>query len=184
MNLLHPTIKFDIQYSKEKMNFLDTTITITKENTLKTTKHSKQTDQKAYLHAKSYHPKCTKETISYSQALRIKCICSDESDYQYNSEKLLSELVERGYQTDTMKKNIEKANNVKREDLLNYKVKTPNTKIPLIVTCNKNLPKMKQIVDNTWNTLEINPDEAVKLEEKPIICYCRNRNLKGPYRLN
>ena len=48
-----------------------------------------------------------------SQALRIKRICSDESDYQLNSKKLLSELVERGYQTDTMKKNIEKANNVK-----------------------------------------------------------------------
>ena len=51
--------------------------------------------------------------ISYSQALRIKHICSDESDYQLNSKKLLSELAERGYQTDTMKKNIEKANNVK-----------------------------------------------------------------------
>ena len=114
----------------------------------KTTIYSNQTDQKAYLHAKSYHPKCTKENISYSQALRIKRICSDESDYQYNSEKLLSELVERGYKTDTLKKNIEKANNVKREDLLNYKAKTPHTKIPLIVTYNKNLPKMKQMVDN------------------------------------
>ena len=48
LNLLHPTIKFDVQYSKENINFLDTTITITKENTLKTTIYSKQTDQKAY----------------------------------------------------------------------------------------------------------------------------------------
>ena len=74
LNSLHPTIKFDTQYSKEKINFLDTTIAITKESTLKTTIYSKPTDQKAYLHAKSYHPKCTKETISYSQALRIKRI--------------------------------------------------------------------------------------------------------------
>ena len=138
---------------------------------MKTTIYSKPTDQKAYLHAKSYHPKCTKEAISYSQALRIKRICSDESDYQLNSKKLLSELVERGYQTDTMKKNIEKANNVKREDLLNYKEKTPNTKIPLIVTYNKHLPKMKKIIDNTWYALKINPDEAAKCEDKPLICF-------------
>ena len=91
---------------------------------------------------------------------------------------MLGELVERGYKTDKMKKNIEKANNVKREDFLNYKARTPNTKIPLIVTYNKNLPKMKQMVDNTWNTLKINPDEAVKFEEKTIICYRRNPNLK------
>ena len=92
LNSLHPTIKFDTQYSKEKINFLDTTIAITKESTLKTTIYSKPTDQKAYLHAKSYHPKCTKEAISYSQALRIKRICSDESDYQLNSKNLLREL--------------------------------------------------------------------------------------------
>ena len=64
-----------------------------------------------------------------------------------------------------MKKNIEKAN-VNREDL-NYKEKTPKTKIPLIVTYNKHLPKMKKIVDNTWHTLKINPDEAAKFEDKP-----------------
>ena len=35
--------------------------------------------------------------ISCSQALRIKRICSDESEYQYNSEKLMSKLIEHGY---------------------------------------------------------------------------------------
>ena len=87
LNKTHPTIKFDTQYSKETINFLDTTLTITKEGMLKTNIYSKPTDRKAYLHAKSYHPRCTKDTISFSQALRIKRICSEESDYQNNTDR-------------------------------------------------------------------------------------------------
>ena len=80
INSIHPTIKFDYTDSKEKINFLDTSIVITEDNKLKTTIYSKPTDQKAYLHAKSYHPNSTKDAIVFSQALRIKRICSEDSD--------------------------------------------------------------------------------------------------------
>ena len=178
LNKIHPTIKFETQYSKDSINFLDTTISITKEGRLKTNIYSKPTDRKAYLHAKSYHPKCTKEAISFSQALRIKRICSDVSDYRKNTDKLLEELVERGHKAETAKKTMEKANGIQREELLEYKEKPPNSKIPLIVTYNKLLPNIKEIVDNTWNTLNINPDESAKFVDKPILCFRRNRNLK------
>ena len=56
LNGIHPTIKSDIKYSREKIIFLDSTIIITKENKLKTTIYNKPTDEKSYLHAKSYHP--------------------------------------------------------------------------------------------------------------------------------
>ena len=81
-NDLHPNIKFEVQYSKERIDFLDTTVIITKENTIETTIYRKPTDHKAYLHSKSYHPRTTKEAIPYSQALRIKRICSDRTDCQ------------------------------------------------------------------------------------------------------
>ena len=143
LNKIHPTIKFETQYSKDSINFLDTTISITKEGRLKTNIYSKPTDRKAYLHAKSYHPKCTKEAISFSQALRIKRICSDVSDYRKNTDKLLEELVERGHKAETAKKTMEKANGIQREELLKYKEKPPNSKIPLIVTYNKLLPNCR-----------------------------------------
>ena len=98
LNGIHPTIKFDIKYSREKMNFLDTTIIITKENKLKTTIYNKPTDEKSYLHAKSYHPESTKKAIPYSQSLRLKRICSDDLDYDENNKILLNKLVEHGYQ--------------------------------------------------------------------------------------
>ena len=82
LNSVHSTIKFDIKYSREKIIFLDTTVIITNENKLNTTVYNKPTDEKSYLHAKSYHPESTKKAIPYSQSLRLKRICSDDADYK------------------------------------------------------------------------------------------------------
>ena len=148
INEIHPTIKFDIQYSKKSINFLDTTITITTNNMIKTAIYNKPTDRKAYLHAKSYHPRRTKEAIAYSQALRMRRICSDQTDFERESEKLLKELVERGHDEKTTKTNIEKANQLDRSKLLEHKRKERNSRIPL--TYNKNLPDIQKVIRNTW----------------------------------
>ena len=178
INSIHPTIKFDFNYSKTNTCFLDTSITITDERKLKTSIYSKPTDRKAYLHAKSYHPKSTKEAISYSQALRIRRICTEESDFVTNGEKLIKDLVERGHPRRVAAEGVQKARNLDRQQLLVYKEKEATNRIPLIVTYNKKLPDMKNIVDKTWNTLRINQSESAKFAEKPMICFRRNRNLR------
>ena len=58
LNKKHPTIKFEYEYSREKVNFLDATIVNTGSR-LSTTLYTKPTDRKAYLHHKSYHPTST-----------------------------------------------------------------------------------------------------------------------------
>ena len=133
LNSLHPTIKFDIKYSREKIIFLDTTVIITNESKLKTTTYNKPMDEKSYLHAKSYHPESTKKAIPYSQSLRLKRICSDDADYKENNKILLNKLVERGYQLEDTKKNIDKTHLLKREELLKYKEKTPRNSLLHIV---------------------------------------------------
>ena len=178
INSIHPTIKFDFNYSKKSINVLDTTIIITEDRRLKTTIYSKPTDQKAYLHAKSYHPKSTKEAISFSQALRIRRICTDDSDFETNSEKLKKDLVERGHNDEIVAKGIEKARHKDRQELLTYKERKRVEKIPLILTYNKKLPNMNDIINKTWHTLKINDQEAAKFTEKPLVSYRRNKNLR------
>ena len=131
-----------------------------------------------YLHAKSYHPESTKKAIPYSQSLRLKRICSDDSDYDENNKILLSKLAERGYQLEDTKRNTDKTQVLKREELLKYTEKTPRNNIPFITTYNRQIPNIKKIVDSSWNTLMINPDIATKFPQKPFFCYRRNRNLK------
>ena len=95
-NKVHPQIKFDINYSYKQINFLDTTVTI-ENNSLVTSVFTKPTDRHSFLHQKSYHPRSTKNAIPFSQALRIKRICSKDDDYKEGITKLKQQFIERGY---------------------------------------------------------------------------------------
>ena len=76
VNQKHQSIKFDFKFSKESVEFLDTLVNIDSKKRLQTTLYKKPTDCQNDLHAKSAHPFSLRKSIPYSQALRIKCICS------------------------------------------------------------------------------------------------------------
>ena len=59
-----------------------------------------------------------------------------------------------------------------------YKEKGSNNRTPLVVTYDKRLPQIKEVLDETWNILHINEAESRKFLEKPLLCFKRNRNLK------
>ena len=69
INKVHPTVKFDINYSQSEINFLDTQVKITSNNQSITTLYKKPTDRHTFIHRKSYHPPATKKSIPYIQAL-------------------------------------------------------------------------------------------------------------------
>ena len=81
VNDIHPTIKFDYEFSKKSINFLDSKVSFIG-NRLSTSVFTKPTDRKNYLHAKSYHPKSTKDSIAFSQATRLKRICTEEAEFR------------------------------------------------------------------------------------------------------
>ncbi len=177
INSIHPTIKFDFNHSRTCINFLDTLISIIGDR-LSTTVYTKPTDRKAYLHAKSYHPKCTKEAIAFSQSTRLRRICTEKEEYDKLGEKLIEDLVMRGHDRTTVRKDVTRAGNIDRQQLLMQKQKGTSSRTPLILTYNKRLPDLKKVIDNTWETLKINRTEKEKFKEKPLICYRRNKNLR------
>ena len=143
INEVHPTIKFEYKYSREKVEFLDTVVSISGKK-LKTTLYTKPTDRKAYLHRKSYHPKSTKESIAYSQATRLRRICTEKEEFEKHAEKLLVDLTNRGYRKEKVLEGINRAGNRDRKSLLSYKEKPPNDQTPLIVTYHRNLPNLRK----------------------------------------
>ena len=76
LNQKHKTIKFDFKYSKTKIEFLNVLVYKDINNKLQTTLYKKPTDRQSYLHTNSEHTRSSKENIRYSQALRVKRICS------------------------------------------------------------------------------------------------------------
>ena len=88
----HPTIKFEANYFFNSINILDTHIYKNKNGKLCTTFQVKPTDRQSYLHHKSYHPTSSKRSITYRQTLRIRKICTEDSEYLKHSKNLVQKL--------------------------------------------------------------------------------------------
>ena len=120
LNACHPTIKFEHQYSKEKISFLDT-MTYIVDNSIRTTIYVKPTDRKQYLFFTSCHPSHIKRAIPYSQALRYRRIIEDDSILNTELENLKSKFLNRGYPPTLLRESFEKALKVDRTSTLKYK---------------------------------------------------------------
>ena len=96
LNSSHRTIKFTSDYSKIALNFLDVSIKVGVGGALETDFFCKPTDTHKYLHSKSCHPWHTKEAIPFSQALRIRRICSDDSSFHSRLGELSEWFNKRG----------------------------------------------------------------------------------------
>ena len=49
---------------------------------------------------------------------------------------------------------------------------------PLSVTYNKTLPNIKNILQQQWHLLKIDPTIEDTFQQAPILAFCRNENLK------
>lgn len=136
LNRLHHSIKFTYEYSQSEINYLDTTVYIDKNRKLQTKVYRKPTDSHLYLHYNSCHPKHQKDSIAYSQAIRLRTICSTEINYQKAANELLKFLTSRGHPHTKVKTAIQKAGLISRIELLKMK-KTPTKPIiPFIIEYN------------------------------------------------
>ena len=78
-NLMPGVIKFKFDFSMDKIEFLDLVIYM-EDGRIKTNLFVKPTNKQLYLDYNSNHPNHCKDSIPYSQALRITERCSDTLD--------------------------------------------------------------------------------------------------------
>ena len=96
MNSFDTNIKFTYEYSDKRVSFLDLQVDIV-HGKLMTSLFFKPTDQHQYLHYWSSHPEHTKQSIIYSQTLRLKRLCSLEKDFKEKLSEMKSWFLKRGY---------------------------------------------------------------------------------------
>ena len=89
-------MKFTHESSKESLLFLELKVKLSKSK-ISTDLYVKDTDRHQYLHYTSSHPNHTKQSIVYSQALRIKRICSEEKDIKQHIHEMRSWFRKRAY---------------------------------------------------------------------------------------
>ena len=110
--------------------------------------------------------------------MRIKRICSTQNEFQKHSRNLLQQLKKKGYHHHTLKEQIEKARVQERTLLLNKNPEEVKQSIPISITYNRTLSKIKPIVDKHWHVLQVNPELKERFQLPPIIAFRKNENLK------
>ena len=111
----------------------------------------KPTDSYSYLLFSSSHPNHTKQSIPYSQFLRLRRLCSDDKDFETKSLEMRTFFVERGYPTHLLDSAIQKAfNNSRRDTLKPLLAKISDDKIPLVLTFHPFNYKVRDVISRNF----------------------------------
>ena len=178
LNEKHKTIKFDCQISPRKIAFLDAMLYKDENNNIQTTLYRKPTDQQPFLHAKSEHPRSLKSSIPYSQAFRLKTICSTSTEFDKNCAIIKQKFLDQQYKEEVLDEQIKKVDRIERKELFTYKEKNKKNRIPLSITYSRTLPNISKIVNRNWNILQIKTKFHGVLQATPMMAFKRSKNLQ------
>ena len=116
----------------------------------------KPTDTNSYLKYDSAHPPKCKESLPYSQFIRIRRICKNKEDYDRNVEMKAKEFTIKGYPQNIIEKAKIEVAKKEREGLLVRKVKKESDtkdKIFLTTTYREGNQHVPKIVRKNWDIL-------------------------------
>ena len=132
--LLSPALKYTWETSKTSIGFLDIKVSING-NGLSTNAHCKPTDSHSYLATFIPSP-FLKNSIPFSQFLRLRRLCSDDFDFSNKSEKMCHFFKKRGYPDSVANTAHRRAQHVQvdRQSALKTSPKEKNEMIPFTVT--------------------------------------------------
>ena len=127
LNNCHHTIKFTLETSLLKINFLNITITHESDSSISTNLYCKPTDSHNYLLYSSEHPRHLLNGIPYSQFVRVKRLCSKNEDFRLNALMLTTHFICRGYPKHLVLKALKRTALLEWETLLNKETLKKNT---------------------------------------------------------
>ena len=159
LNSAHDTIKFTMEFSSKEINFLDTLVKIDNTHNLYTTLYTKPTDSHSYLRYNSAHPPHCKNSLPYSQLLRLKRICTKEEDLVTHARKLNGDFIKRGYPQKLLQNSMKKCSKITREELLSTYQKTNKNdnneeeKTFFVQTFRPCKNSLTQTIRDNWNIL-------------------------------
>ena len=177
INEIHDSIKFTYEFSATEIHFLDVTVRLNKDQ-YSTSIYRKPTDSHSYLRFNSCHPTHCRKSIPYSQAIRLRRICSDHTDFLNQTTVLRSDLINCGYPSNIINKAIRLATEKDRATLLTYRIKDTVDTMNLITTYNPSSPITMKEIKKNWGLLKHHKETIHIYRKRPSITYRRPKNLR------
>ena len=94
----------------------------------------KPTDSHSYLLYSSSHPSHVKNSIPFSQFLRLRRLCGDDSDFSEKSEAMCQFFDKRGYPVSVVQAGHHRAQQIDRQSALQTAEKENTDRIPFTPT--------------------------------------------------
>ena len=181
LNSCSDHIKFTSETSTEQVAFLDTIVQL-RNNQIETDLYSKPTDSHNYLMYDSAHPQRCKDSIPYSQFLRIRRICSNMDDYDKHVICYSVYFLRKGYPIDLLEKAANRARDLNRLELLRPqtgpKTEPDTDNIYLITTYHPHDSSLKDLIYHNWGILG-KSQATEELYNRKLRCgYRRPKNLR------
>ena len=123
VNNIHPALQFTWEISETSVSFLDILVSVNG-NRLTTSVFYKptSTDSHSHLLYSSSHPNHTKQSIPFSQFLRLRHLCSEDEDFQSKNLEMREFFLQLGYPTSILDTVFSKASQILRSETLSYSV--------------------------------------------------------------
>ena len=119
---------------------------------------TKNPDSHSYLLHSSSHPSHVKNSIPYSQFLRLRRLCSDDSDFSNKSKEMCQFFKKRGYPASVIQAANHRAQQIDRQSALQTSQKEKNDRIPFTLTFHPHNNPVKAIILNNFKILLNDPE--------------------------
>ncbi|XP_015197558.2 uncharacterized protein [Lepisosteus oculatus] len=173
----HPSLKYTVNISSTTLPFLDIHLSINYPR-LSTSVYYKPTDSHSYLLYSSFHPNHTKNSLPFSQFLRLRRLCSDDIDFENQALEMYSFFINRGYPSSVIDRALARAKNTPRtiNPIRNSRL---NNRIPLVLPYHPNTLPIPRTINQNFSILQDDPSIGALFSDHPIISYRRPPNLRN-----
>ena len=179
LNAANENVKLSLDYSKEKINFLDLNIYKDSFGYLHSSIYRKETHKNTVLSAKSFHPPSLIKNIPFGQFQRLRRICDDAHDFNEKSMDMYNRFLQRGYSPKTLDSALERATSIERGTLLIRKPTVPKQDRVFFTTrYSTEAPSIVNVIKNNWDLLKCDSSLRNIFDEQPIVSYRRAPTLK------
>ncbi|KAJ8028402.1 hypothetical protein HOLleu_30622 [Holothuria leucospilota] len=137
------------------------------------------TDNHQYLNFHSCHPFPLKKSIIFSQGLRIKRICSSVEDFEHQLAIFIGHLLFSDYPIKLITSEISKLSKYTRPDLLHYKTKPDNDRIPMVFDYHPATENLTKVLRNDLRILSEEESLRPIFSKPPLHGRRQTPNLKS-----
>jgi hypothetical protein len=180
VSTFHPALRYTHTISDTSLSFLDIKLTITQSTQLSTSVFYKETDSHSYLTYPSSHPTTTKDSIPYSQFLRLRRLCSDDDDFRAQAASMATFFRSRGYPANIVEAAQQRASGVTRREALepSRTDESNEDRTILVLTYHPHNIAIKNILMKNFNIIQDDPDLRQIFPKPPLVAYKRDTSLR------